>query len=293
MERRKGALLVLAIISVIWSLLPIYWLLNMSFMFPAEIFAVPAHLFPQDPTPNNYLRAFGYPTYDPKTGAELTRGGGHSVYITGGLLNSFMIAVPVTLLTIALASPAGYAFGRIGFAHKNKLLFLLIGSRSLPPVSILVPYFLIYFMLGLVGTHLGMILIYLSITVPLITWVLMGFFATLPVETERAARIDGCTRFQAFLKVVLPMARPGIASCTMLAFLISWNEFMFAWILAGGSPAQTIPPALASMFYQWAEIELMSAANTIAIIPPIIIAMIFQKYITQLRIVDPVTVVGA
>jgi multiple sugar transport system permease protein len=142
------------------------------------------------------------------------------------------------------------------------------------------------------GTLQGLIIIYLSITIPIISWVLMGYFATLPIETERAARIDGCTRLQALRRVTIPMASAGIGTVGALTFLMSWNEFLFAWLLTAGTPAQTLPPVFPAMLFHIIDNTGLAAAAIISLIPPIIIALIFGRFIVRLRIVDPVTTMG-
>lgn len=280
---KKVGLYVLVILVAVYSILPVYWLINLSFMNASEIAAVPTHYFPDNPTLSNYLKALGL---------EEKYAGGHSTWIKRGLLNSLILAFPTALLALAIATPAAYALGRINFPHKNKLLFLIIMTRSLPPISVVITYYIFYSLVGLAGTLIGLLVVHLSMVVPLITWVMSGFFATLPLETERAARLDGCTRFGSFVRIILPMGISGIIACGLLAFLTSWNDFLYALILTAGTTAQTLQPALAGMFQQVVEVELMAAANSLAMIPPFILALIFQRYITQLNLVDPVTVIA-
>ena len=281
--KKKIALYIIIILIAIYSIFPVYWLINLSFMHAYEVASVPTSYFPTTPTLNNYLKALGL---DPKYV------GGHSTWIKRGIQNSLMLAFPTALLALAIAAPAASALGRINSPHKNKWLFLIIMTRSLPPISVVISYYIFYSIVGLAGTLIGLLVVHLSMATPLITWVLSGFFATLPVEMERAARIDGCSRLGALMRIVLPMGAPGIVACGLLAFLTSWNDFVYALVLTGGTPAQTLQPALAGMFQQVVEVELMAAANTLAMIPPFILALIFQKYIMNLRIVDPVTVMA-
>ena len=119
----------------------------------------------------------------------------------------------------------------------------LLTTRTLPPIAILIPYFALFSAVGLVGTYYGLILTYLTSTIPLLSWILMGYFATLPIEVERAARMDGCSRLRVLRRVILPMAAPGIAAAFIIAFLFCWNELLFGIILTGGTPAQTLSPA--------------------------------------------------
>jgi len=284
--RLHGALKYLAVLLLIlWSVLPLYWLLNMSVMYNPEIFSKPPSLIVQQPTLEWYQELLGLGQI-----GELSYHG-HGPELMKGMQNSILVAIPVMVITVAVSSIVGYALGRFRFRFKNALVFAILITMAVPPISTLIPYFELWQAMGLAGTHVGLILIYLTQTIPLIMWVLMGFFATLPAEIEKAARVDGCTRFMAFRKVIFPMAAPGIASAGIIAFLISWNEFIFALILNAGTAAGTLPPALSGLFFQDTPIPTMSAALVLSFIPPIIMALILQRYITQLKIVDPVTVV--
>jgi multiple sugar transport system permease protein len=273
-----------AIALVIWTLFPIYWLLNMSLMFKPELLSVPTHLFPHEPTVSNYTRLFGASAMGP--GGELAPVG-QAPMIRRGLLNSGIIAVVVTLATMAIALPVAYALGRLQFRGRGALLFAIIGSRSYPPISIVVPFFYLYSQVGLQGTLQGLMLIYLTLTIPMIVWVMTSFFSSLPRSVEAAARVDGNTRWQTFLRVILPMSWPGIAVSTAISFMICWNEFAFSQILAAGSTAQTFPPALSAMFFQVSQPNEMAAASIIAIIPPAVLAYFFQRRIRSVNLVDP------
>jgi len=248
---------------------------------------MPSYYLPPTPSLGNYLRALGMPAESP---FGVMMASGHASFIKAGIINSVIVAIPVTILTMLVATPAGYVFGRMNFPHKNKLFFALLFSRTLPPVSIAVPYYFFYQVTGLLGTYVGLILIYLSITIPFTTWVLMGFFNTLPAEIERAGRVDGCSRFQAFYKVIVPMGSSAVATCAGLTFLLSWNEFFFALLLSTGTPVETLPAAVSGMLILVPEFEVLAAANVLAIIPAVTIAAFLQRYIIRLRLVDPVTI---
>lgn len=290
---RQTVIYVLAIIVVIWSIIPIYWFINMSFMTENEVASVPVHFWPHEPTLANYLRMLGYPATATVGGKVVSfLASGYAPAIRSGMINSTIVAIGITAITLAIAVPTGYAFGRYKFRHKNKLLFTLLMSRSLPPISIVIPFFMLFQTLDLLGTLTGLLIIYSSITIPLMTWILMGYFATLPLEVERAARVDGCTRIKALTKVIIPMASAGIGTVAILTFLISWNEFLFAWLLNAGTPAQTLPPVFPAMLYHIIDNTGLAAAAVISLIPVIAIALIFGRYITRLKIVDPVTTIG-
>jgi multiple sugar transport system permease protein len=225
--------------------------------------------------------------------------GGQAEAIGRGFVNSLIVALPVAAIGTALAVVGGYAFGRYRFPFKNTLLFILLSIRVLPPVAILIPYFVLLSALHLVGTHVGLIITYLTAVVPLLTWVMMGYFASLPIEIERAARIDGCGRLKALWHVTIPMAAPGIAAGFIIAFLTAWSELLFALILTGGTATQTLAPALLALSPTMPStgtanlgLTLFAAASMLSAIPPLILAVLAQRWITRLNVADPVTTQG-
>jgi multiple sugar transport system permease protein len=275
-----------AAILLIWNLIPVYWVLNLSFQYRFQIYSNPASLFPPTPNLSNYLRAFGFFAHDPY---KLLNPSGYAPSFIQGIINSLIVSLPVTVLTLALAIPAGYVFGRLRFRRKGLLFFVILTSRTLPPIAVVIPYYQFFLTLHLLGTQLGLIIIYVVISVPLITWVMTGFFATMPPDVENQARVDGCSRFQALVRVLIPMILPGIAATAILTFLDSWNEFIFALILTGTSAAQTLPPAIAAPLFGFGgDIEVMTAISSFSLIPAIVAALILQKFITNLRLVSPV-----
>jgi multiple sugar transport system permease protein len=285
MDVRRILIYVFAALLVIWTLVPIYWLLNMSLMFKTELLAAPTHLYPHDPTVSNYTRLFGGTAIGP--GGALMPVIGQAPIIQSGLRNSLTVAVVVTILTMLIALPVAYALGRLQFRGRTAMLFAIITTRSYPPIVIIIPFVLLYGQLGLQGTVRGLIIVYLTLTIPMIIWVMTSFFSSLPRTVEAAARVDGNTRWQAFYRVILPMSWPGIAVATAISFMVCWNEFVFSQFLAAGSPAQTLPPAISTFFFQISQPTEMAAVSIIAIIPPAILAYLFQRRIRSLNLVDP------
>lgn len=225
--------------------------------------------------------------------------GGQAEAIARGFINSAIVALPVAAIGTALAVLGGYAFGRFRFPFKSTLLFVLLSVRVLPPIAILIPYFVILAALHLVGSYVGLIVTYLTAVIPLLTWVLMGYFASLPLDVERAARIDGCGRLRALLHVTVPMASPGIAAAFIIAFLTAWNELLFALILTGGTARQTLAPALLGLSPTMPStgtanlgLTLFAASSMLSAVPPLILAILAQRYITRLNVADPVTTQG-
>jgi multiple sugar transport system permease protein len=282
---RKITLYLLAILLGVWTILPIYWLINMSFMYNVETLARPPHIDPQQFTVSNYIRVAGYPARGPDGSPMLPSG--HASAVRNGLKNSLFAAVSVTILTMIIALPIAYALGCLTFRRKNLLLFGILTSRSYPPISILIPFYALFLSLGLLGQVRALVIIYLTATVPMIIWIMMGFFAQLPRTAEQEARVDGCTRFQAFYRVLLPMARPGIATAAAITFMLSWNEFAFAFILNGGTEGQTLPPVLSTAFFIMSNPTEMAAMAILSILPPAVLAFVFQRQIRRLNIVEP------
>ena len=282
---RKIVVYIGALVLLAWTLVPIYWMINMSLMYKSELMSVPAHLYPEQPTPANYLRLFDLPAHGP-TGAPMEQLG-QADLIRAGWANSLKVAIPVTILSLIIALPVAYALGRLQFKGKLALLFGLISTRAYPPIAVLIPFMYLFLVTGLRGTTLGLIIIYLTISVPLISWVMSGFFQSLPRNLEQLARTDGLTRMQTFIRVMLPMSTSGVVASAVIGFLVAWNEFTFSLILATGSPAQTFPPALAGLFFQISEPTDMAAASFIGILPPAILALVFQSRLRRLNLVNP------
>ena len=288
--RREASLRLFVALSVLfvllWTIVPFFWMLWASFMTDSELTEGIVQGI-DEPTLEHYKRIFGHADKEAIFG-------GQTKLIGQGFLNSLIVSLPVAIIGTAIATLAGYAFGRFHFPAKTGLLFGLLLTRVLPPVAILIPYFTMFRTVGLVGDPGGLILTYLTGIIPLLSWVLMGYFATLPLEVERAARIDGCSRLKVLWYVIIPMAAPGISAAFIIAFLFAWNELLFGIILVGGTQWQTLSPALLAISpltaVGYSPIALFSAASALSIAPPLILALIFQRYITRLNIVDPVTV---
>jgi multiple sugar transport system permease protein len=271
-----------ALFLALWTLVPLYWLVNMSLMFHEELVSRPAHLYPQALTVSNYLQMFDLRAEVP-TGETF----GQAFLVRRGWINSCLVAIPTTLLTLLVALPVSYALGRLDFRHRSGLLFGLVSTRAYPPIAVLIPFSALFLAVGLQSSLLGLVVIDLTLTIPLIAWIMSGFFASLPYGLERAARVDGLTRWQTFWRLMLPMATPGVAACAVIAFLICWNEFTFSLILSTGSPSQTFPPTLAGMFLIRSYPSEVAAAAVLGLIPPAILALLFQRHIRQLNVVNP------
>ncbi|MBX3071136.1 MAG: carbohydrate ABC transporter permease [Thermomicrobiales bacterium] len=282
---KRVIIYICALLVALWTLVPFYWLLNLSFMFNVEMNSAITHFYPHDFTWSNYVRLFNRHATGPG-GVDLLPIP-HGQFIRTGLKNSLIVAGVTTPLTLLIAMPCAYVLGRYVFPFRNSIVMAILLSRAYPAIAAIIPLYKMWSSLGLRGTHHGLVIVYLSITVPLVVWIMMGFFNALPRSLESAARVDGCTRFQTLYRVVLPTSLPGIAACAVIAFLLVWNDFLFAFLLATGSSALTFPPTLSNMFFQYSYPTEASAATVLGVLPVAIVAFVFQRWIRKLNIVDP------
>ncbi len=250
----------LVLIIVIPVLFPIYFVFISSFKNMAQVYTMPPKFFGFKPILDNYIYIFRtqhYGTY---------------------MFNSTIVAVVSTALSLAAGVPAAYAIARYKMRKTNTAI---LTARLLPNISILLPYYFIFSKLHLIDTFLVLILSHMILSLPLIVWIMTGFFEELPLELEEAAIVDGCTRQKCFLDILIPISAPGLVTCSTLSFLGSWNNFQFALILSG-EKTRTLPVSL-QYFVSGADIRWgrMLAATIVVIVPTIILTMILQKYIIQ------------
>jgi multiple sugar transport system permease protein len=196
-------------------------------------------------------------------------------------LNSLIIGVTSTILTVALGTFAAYGFSRFKFRGKDDLLFFILSTRMLPPVVVLIPVFLMFRILNLNDTHIGLILLYTAFNVSFAVWVLKGFIDEIPIEYEEAAMVDGYTRFQVFRKIVVPQAITGIAATTVFCFIFSWNEYAFAFILSR-TTAQTVPAWLPYQMgvlgFDWGA---AAAGAFLFLLPAMIFTIILRNHLVR------------
>lgn len=250
----------LIFIIVIPVLFPLYFVLISSFKNMAQVYIMPPKLFGFKPILDNYIYIFKtqhYGTY---------------------MLNSTIVAVASTALSLLMGVPAAYAIARY---KMGKVSIAILTARLLPNISILLPYYFIFSKFRMIDTYGVLIISHMILSLPLIVWIMVGFFNDMPIELEEAAIVDGCTRQKCFVDVLLPISAPGLVTCSTLSFLGSWNNFQFALILSG-EKTRTLPVSL-QYFVSGADIRWgrMLAATIVVIVPTIILTMILQKYIIQ------------
>lgn len=266
------------VLIFLWSFVPFLWLVVMSVQQSADLVRTPPTVIPGSFTLDNYrFVLMPWTMAEGQSSVQATR-------VASGLWNSLIVAVGVTVVNVVLGGLAGYAFARGGRSRfLNGSLWALMLTRMTPSLALILPFFMVFKTLNLLDTHLGLIIAYCSLILPLSTWMMKGYFDGLPPNLERAALVDGCTRWQAIWKIVLPVAKPGLVAAAIFCFLVSWNEFIFALILTGTPKAQTIPVVIAGFLVQLRFFDYgpMFAAAVLAVVPPIAITLIFQRWLVS------------
>ena len=247
---------------VVFCLFPFYWLVNVSLKTGSDLSQ--ADIVPPSPTFDNYTSVFENGDF------------------TSALRNSVIVTSVTTILALIVGSFAAYALARLRFPRKFLLLAIILSISTFPPIAIAAPIFKLWTEFGLYDTYIGLILPYLTFALPLAIYILTSFFKEIPKELEEAALVDGATYFQAFRKVVLPLAAPGLVTAGLLTAFFVWNEFLLAQTLTSSPKAFTVPVSVANFTgSQKFEIPLgtISAASVVITIPLVLAVIIFQKRI--------------
>ncbi|MBX0321796.1 carbohydrate ABC transporter permease [Halomicroarcula sp. F13] len=257
-------------VFVIWF--PIYFIFITSIKPTSAVLDIPISFLPTQPTVSNYVEIFQNRPFELYT------------------LNSLIVASTTTVICVTLGTVTGYSFSRYDFVGNKTLLLSIVGARMIPPIALIVPFFSIMSNPPLIGgltgslydTRIALILTYTFFNLPFAVWIMKNYFDGVPESLDEQARIDGCSRWEGFVKIILPMAKPGIAATAILAFIFSWNEFVFALVLTSSEQAQTLPIAVslfvADDFVDWAH---LAAGGMIAALPGILFGLFFQQYIVS------------
>lgn len=255
-------------VAMLILVVPGAWVVLTAFRPNIEVLARPAVWIPQQLTLNNFLGIFGLlPTQQ-------------GLPVASYFVNSLVISITSTIVAIAIGMMGGYAFARYRFRGKATLFLGFMLSRTVPGVALSLPLFILWSRLGLIDTSWGLILVYLAINIPFTIWLTDGFFRQIPVDLSEAAQIDGCTRWQAFWKVEFPLARSGLASAAIFAFLTSWNEYALASQLTRTTASKTMPVGLMDFTAQFTvDWTGMSAMAVLIIIPALVLTFIVQKHL--------------
>lgn len=257
---RRIAIYFLVIVIAIYSFLPIYWMFVSAFRAPQELFSRPS-LIPKSFTLeyfNVLLSLTNFPI---------------------NFMNSLIVTILTTIITLAAAIPMAYIITRFKIKGKGLLVNSMLYAYMFPPMLLAIPLYNIFVKLGLDNTLLSLVIAHTTITLPLGVWLLGGFFKTLPFEIEQSAMVDGCTRFQAFRRVVLPLSLPGLVTVSIFSFLLSWTDYTYALMLITSDAKKTIPIGLTSMLgsydIRWGEIMAGSAIITL---PLLLIFVFLSRY---------------
>lgn len=263
---QKVLLYALVILIAIYALFPFYWALATSFKDEGELFESATYL-PQQPTLQNYEYVFRDNTF------------------VNALMTSALVSSSTSVLALVVGSFAAYALGRLRFKGRVVLLYVVLSMTMFPQISILSGLYTIVRELGFFGTPLSLIVTYPVFILPFTVWVLTSFFRGLPAEIEQAAIVDGATPFQTFRLILLPLTAPALVTTGLLAFVQSWNEYLFALNFTATNPsAQTVPVVIAQFSGQFSEqepiAEIMAAAMVVTI-PLVVLVLIFQNRIVE------------
>ena len=252
------------VLILVWCLLPVVWILSLSFKPVSETTVGSPQFLPKTWTVQNYKDIIANPDF------------------TRALLNSFGIALISTALAVLFATFAAYAIARLEFRGKRLVLSLALAIAMFPVVSLVGPLFDMWRSVGLFNTWPGLIIPYMSFTLPLAIWTLSAFFREIPWEMEQAAQVDGATSWQAFRKVIVPLASPGVFTAAILTFFFAWNEFVLAISLTSTTAARTVPAQLS--YFVGPDpfnppYSQLATASVVVTIPVIIIVLLFQRRI--------------
>ena len=282
----RVALGVAFVLVAIWILFPIVWMVNLSLQTEPQITTVPPYYVPPTPTLRNYefvlnaeqairerLKYFGIAgEFLPAVAAQYPR----------GIVNSVVVALTIVGINLVAGTLASYTFTRGRFWGRMKLFYASIVGRLIPPVAVVVPYYIILFGLRMLDTIPAVIMIHAYFTLPLTIWVLNTYLATIPEDIEDAARVDGYSRLETLRKIVFPLIKPGIVAIGIISFMMSWTEFFFAFMVTKTEAARTLPVIIGFMSAQPVKpVGIIMASGLIAMIPALIIIAVFRRYLIR------------
>jgi multiple sugar transport system permease protein len=252
------------LLILVWAAFPLLWMVSLAFKDPATFRSGSPTFFPKEWTWDNFSTVFDDELF------------------TSALRNSFGISIIATALSVVVAMFAAYAIARLDFGGKKLLLSMALAIAMFPQAALVGPLFNMWRGLGIYDTWIGLIIPYLTFALPLSIWTMSAFFRQIPWEMEQAAQVDGATAWQAFRKVIVPLAAPGVFTTAILTFFFCWNEFLLAASLTSTDRARTVPAAL-SFFTGASQFEspvtAIMAASVVVTIPVVIIVLLFQRRI--------------
>jgi ABC-type glycerol-3-phosphate transport system permease component len=267
--RGRGALnsalfYVFLFLFVLVSMFPLIWIFKMSIITKSELFASPPTILPQSPTSGEYTQIFSDPAFQK------------------ALLNSAIIAGVTTVICLFFGSIAAYAIARLRFRFKSPVMTLILAISFFPHVAIIAPLFIQFSAFGLIDTYWSAIIADVVFALPLTVWLLVAFFRELPKDLEEAAKVDGATTIQAFRKVIVPLAAPGVFTTAILTFIQAWNEFLFATTFLFTPDTQPVTVVIPNFASQYTvDYGAQAAAAVVVTVPLVILVLIFQRRIVS------------
>ena len=261
---RKGIIYFLLISASIVVLFPLLWMVLISIRNNNEVFTIQTRVIPRVPNVDAFRAIIRNP--------EMVR----------LFINSYIVAIAVTVISLFLASISGYGLSRFKFAGKKFVILYLLLTQMFPMVLLSVPYFMTISKLGLYNTHSALTMAYISFALPFSTLMMRDFISTIPVEIDEAAIVDGCGRLKVFWQIVLPPSLPGLIATGVYTFILAWNEFLFATVLTQDITARTLPVGIGMLIGQYTtQYNQMMALSVLASIPLVICFLFVQKYLIQ------------
>lgn len=283
--KKRVFLYLMSAVVAAWLIGPVLWVLNASFQSDDQLFTRPPNWLPPNPTLDNYkyiITRVPPPSYASRASKTGSRACGEALAAVPALKNSLIVAGSTMSLSVIITLFAAYAFSRLRFTGRDSAFGFIMLTRLIPPIAIAIPFFIIIDRLHLLDTYVALIMIYLAFTLPFTIWFLAKYFDFLPPDLEDAALIDGCTRFQAFCRVVIPVTAPGVAAAAAFSFMAGYSEFLFAVLLTKTMASKTVPVVLSNAAINHdVSYALATAAVMLAIVPPIVFALVFRNYITR------------
>lgn len=273
----KAGFALAVLVLLLWSLGPVYWAVISSFTDPRDMLSEHLSLWPQHPTLEHFAKLFG--ASSSSQGNEV-----QSVWpqFSRAFVNSLVTSVAATLVTLVAAAFGGYAFVRLRFPGRDLLFGLVVASMAVPAYTVMIPLYRLMISLHLIDTYLGVTLIYVSAFLPLALWLMRSVYQSLPVSLEEAAWLDGAGRTYTLVRIVLPLAAPGLIATAILTFLSAWGQFMvplvFSPSLATKSLTVLIPEFVTRNYVDYG---LMNAAGVIAMLPPVLLVIFLNRFLVR------------
>ena len=254
----------LLVVMLIWTLVPFYWMIATSLKTDREIYGFEATLIPRHPTLAAYRLLFAKTPF-----VKYVR-------------NSTIIAVATTVASLVLGCLGAYALARLRFPGRKAIARGLVFTYLVPPSLLFIPLFAVMSAFRLIDTHHGLVLAYLGFTVPFCTWLLMGYFRSVPLELEEAALVDGCSRMGTLVRIILPMALPALAVVAFFSFTQAWNEFLYAQVFVSSNEVRTVTSGISLFIVEdvffWGP---MMGAAVLSALPPVVLYLIFQRWVVK------------